>query len=1439
MSPLVERTCTELPSGGPERSAGGDSQPLSAYRSLPAYVLLGDPGAGKTTEFIREFEELGDSAAYVKARDFITDVVPYQQLQGRTVFIDGLDEMRAGAALARTPLDEIRRRLVGLGRPSFRISCREADWLGPNDRQSLETVSPNSAITVLLLDELSEKASRELLAKQNGIDNAYTFEAEAGRQGLDAMLRNPQLLKLLTQAVGSDGAWPGSRLETLGLACRKMATEYNDEHLHARHHPPSGAVLGAAGHLCALVLLCGFEGYELASTGLATDSEPKHLVPVDDLADMALVPSREVVEAALATNLFKPDGETGRVPSHRLIAEFLAGRYLADLIKRGLSARRVVALMTSPTDGRVVTALRGLSAWLAAQPGEARRQLIDADPVGVGLYGDIGDFSSNDRERLLRSLVEFAEQGSLFGHARQDGRADGYRDDTARAFRCLASADMLVSIRSLLRSPISDAYRDRTAVFALTVLSEAEESERESLAVLAPEVAAIMRDAERPPWVTIRALDAYARIAPVGRETDQTLVTVLNAIQDGSISDVGDDLRRSLLKLLYPTVIGPAELWSYALPRVGGHLPSGLGNFWDRHVIRESPDEHITELLDALCADAPRLIPALTRSFLDDLPIQLLDRVLHAFGDTLDTERLLDWLDVAGSTQGASLHEDETRSVRRWLESRPQAQKSVFLAWLRRGVAEEPNRPYRHWFCDALHRSRLPADFGPWCLDQAVTLQHDEPLLAEELLTQAYAALDDPSIREGLTLADMHDRVSGGALTPKLEELHNRHSTGPTEDDEWRQERKQHQEKRAEQKRQRRKEWGEGLRSALDDLHANRLFAPNLDALAKVYLAMFTDADNEASGRQRIRDFIGDDEALVDAVMAAIREAVFRDDIPGVDDTLTLHSGSKHSWLAYPVLASLHLLNEENPDRLDTISSDRKRSALAIHYCVPSDDESPPWHDRWFQKEPALVLEVLQRCATRAVRAGAEFVPCLNTLDILDDHNGAVPAWAINKSTAAFETRAPTPRSSGYHGDLVRDTRLGVLASIPTRASNQQMRLLDNLLARAMQHPDTVSLRELAATKLSRNSMNIAQRVRWLTVDALMSPHPSLQPVKTYINTNNTQVRVRHFAEFLRHTSRHDDMARSVLAGVREPEVLRDAIETLGPSFGPVQWGESGYVTLGMEMSDLMDNVIEQLGALADNDADRAFKKLIKDPLLKPWRDRLTWAHERQRVVHRDASYRHPSITEAQSTLKNEAPASAADLAALLQDRIADISADMRDSNANPWRNYWNEDRYRRPTTPKPEESCRDALAEALRSRLLPLSPEVSVHPEAHYAAEARADLSVRSGDLDVPVEIKKNSHRDLWSALRRQLINKYMPGRATSGYGIYLVLWFGADVTKTHRGGSRPETPEELRRLLEQELTLDEARKISVIVIDVTKPGEPPLPRSGSTLSDVPQRLA
>ena len=101
---------------------------------------------------------------------------------------------------------------------------------------------------------------------------------------------------------------------------------------------------------------------------------------------------REMLRPALDTKLFKGVSDDNRFsPVHRHIAEFLGARHLAGVIKSGLPARRVIALIAGE-DGTVVTEMRGLSAWLAAHCKDARADLIERDPIGVGLYGDIREF---------------------------------------------------------------------------------------------------------------------------------------------------------------------------------------------------------------------------------------------------------------------------------------------------------------------------------------------------------------------------------------------------------------------------------------------------------------------------------------------------------------------------------------------------------------------------------------------------------------------------------------------------------------------------------------------------------------------------------------------------------------------------------------------------------------------------------------------------------------------------------------------------------------------------------------------------------------------------------------------------------------------------------------------------------------------------------------
>lgn len=208
MSIIVPRTCTEMTDENAQQGGNSVSRLLEEFRDTPAYVLLGDPGSGKTTAFEVECEAT-KNGHLISARDFRTfDVNAHPEWRDKTLFIDGLDEVQAGT------FDEIRRRIDTLGRPLFRLSCGQADWLGNNDLTNLKSVSPNSNVASLRLNPLTNSDIENILKASSHVDDANKFITEATERRVDGLLTNPQSLEMLIEAVADDGICPESRLET-------------------------------------------------------------------------------------------------------------------------------------------------------------------------------------------------------------------------------------------------------------------------------------------------------------------------------------------------------------------------------------------------------------------------------------------------------------------------------------------------------------------------------------------------------------------------------------------------------------------------------------------------------------------------------------------------------------------------------------------------------------------------------------------------------------------------------------------------------------------------------------------------------------------------------------------------------------------------------------------------------------------------------------------------------------------------------------------------------------------------------------------------------------------------------------------------------------------------------------------------------------------------
>jgi hypothetical protein len=93
---------------------------------------------------------------------------------------------------------------------------------------------------------------------------------------------------------------------------------------------------------------------------------------------------------------------------------------------------------------------------------------------------------------------------------------------------------------------------------------------------------------------------------------------------------------------------------------------------------------------------------------------------------------------------------------------------------------------------------------------------------------------------------------------------------------------------------------------------------------------------------------------------------------------------------------------------------------------------------------------------------------------------------------------------------------------------------------------------------------------------------------------------------------------------------------------------------------------------------------------------------------------------------------------------------------------------------------------------------------------------------MNIPVEIKKSDHREVWMAPRKQLKAKYSIDPSAGGFGVYLVFWFGADegegVRKPPEGVTRPSTAAEMEAALRQLYSGEEWKQTEIICIDCSR---------------------
>ena len=1347
MNFTAHRTCSVVVGHQSGEPPGIAPVPLAEFAQSNTYVLIGEPGSGKTTAL--KTEQQAHGGVVVSVQDFLTFDEP--GWRGTTLYLDGLDEVRAGEVDGRQPLERVLKKLAQLGCPRFRLSCRWADWLGAHDRDRLGRVS-SGVLTVLQLDPLSEEDVRSILAENHAIADPEEFIVQARKRGIASLLANPQNVDLVAKAV-SGGNWPDSRLETFEFACRMLVREQNTG--HSAVNPTAGnadSLLEEAGQLCAVQIFAGLAGFTQLDHVTATRDYPH--VPGDATAGN--------LSKVLRTKLFTGTFEGRISPAHRQIAEFLAARRVSGLINDGLPVQRVLALIIG-FDGELVGPFRNFAGWLGMHNRPSRRELSRLNPSGLFYAGDQDAFSTEERRAILANLRREARWNPGCHYTR---RRSGLGS--------LVSPELQDVVHEILSVPDREYPNQPHAMMVLQALADGE-----PLPALVDTVVQIVRDQSWLPGVRRTALDILITYRKRNVVQTDVLLGLLGDIEAGKLDDPHDSLLALLLKDLYPGTIPVARVLKHLRAPKLGIFREEFAVFWATRVPAESTDAQRAELLDAIAADSASFSSTVSgestvHSGMAQLPAELLKFRLRGSMEHISLERLWGWLLVA-SGPSLPVLDSIKGAISVELERNEARLKELITFGVDQCVlAEDPVSCMRSTE-RALFEAR-PSDFGQWCAERALSA-------STELAAAIYINLFvEPLVRDpfdsDLTREQFRERLSPKPSLVARFDKRFRVFAGPPGDQAY-----------------------TFLADLLSDTEEQSMFQSEIESesaqlqegsgsprllerAAQAYFGNAADTPGEWPG-DRLGRLVGSRADLAAHLRAGLLGVPSRDDLPAPSDVVAGCVRGALPPLTFPFMAALH--ERAWPGWLDAsgMSDSAVGLAVTILHSVPPDRLRPDrhhsfsiflpsWPSQLLKDRPRTVADALTQAIEQKVAAGV---------------------------LPASELRALAGQD---HREVAKLVCQPMLRTFPAESGTAFLEALGWLLAAALKSCDGNQLEETIRHRLRNEELPEAQRIYWAAAGFYLEPARYGRELQAFKDQPD---RLGALLDFQCRLGNPHEVVRRF-----ELSELRLLIHLTGIAMAGVE--------LTAARRGVMSGLIRGLSAFGTQESAEILEEVKDAAAFSPWALDISVAIEDHSARRRMREFRPCGIDQVTDTLQNGRPANAGDLAALVVDEVGLLSRQIRDGSASGWKQFWNVDEHNRAKEPRPEHSCRSVILSALQLRLGRLG--IDAQPEGTSADDKRSDIRLSLGSFNVPVEIKRSCHRDLWTAMRSQLVPNYTRDPGADGFGIYLVFWFGQHCRckPTALKGWVPANAGELDARLREQLSGPERSRISVCVIDVSNPG-------------------
>jgi hypothetical protein len=1214
---------------------------------------------------------------------------------------------------------------------------------------------------VLHLQQLSREEQIAIL-HAHGIEHPEKFLEEAEKHSAYEFLHNPQNLLMLAEAV-KEGNWPQTRSELFHSATQLLLTEHSKE--HSRQNSgiyTSDELEPPAGSICALRILSDVSGISLLPNDIRPEYPSYRTIPFF---------SHEIIRATLSRRVFAAGDELETVDySHRTIAEYLAAKWLASIVEKGLPLGRLRSLLGF--EGYPSSELRGLHAWLAVFLPQYANVFIQADPYGVLTYGDAASLSTVDKQSLLVALSKLSESDPWFRNHGFSSNLNGFVSEEMEAHLRLIIHDL--KSRFSLRMLILESLSVTTPILSLNQdLIDVVRSERHSYAEKEEAITALIHS----------GLSGIKEVVGIYSE--------LKEINHDNIR-----LRNHIIQLLYKdyfSALDVAQLLIDTLSVTEERLP--VGSLWgiidivpakDMMTIFECLYQYQNENIDNWYS-SPRNRHEVLYYIESGLVI-----ILNA-KDQYTAEQIWICLNVHyWYKEHYGSFESKTTQIIQLLKERDWQYEDIIDAAIASFTRYNTGYLFLHEFGQStfgvIPRELLLSRFIHYLSSNRGIL--DKTRFIYRLAFPTLWSCDTPS-QQVFDFLITYGEVSNELFSILDAAL-------VCEIDDWRE---KINISRIESERERQ----DIINSNKIDFHQVREQIVSgehlgwLKHIAYIYYAFYNDVDEKLTCFERLSSSLGDNNAI-DAISGLVA-LLGRADLPSINDiNNSLVKGEDYEWW-YAILAGsdelwklkddITLWDDELLKMLMTLDA-----RLSIHVKEGNviTIYSLPWKKYVILFREELFIETYSYIIDFCIKNKFQHIVALDYIlhekSLQDSHVIPLVMYFAKK----------------YPDDI-----------------NHTQSLVEWLLARPQIHGELLELSQLMV-----NRRGVLKKVNyhiWLVCCYLLEPEQAYDLFASEAKSDPEIIWI--VRELTGNARRRRENNNQELSLIQLETIIKVSATHFPNAYHPVE-GSHGSRN-SWDYAEFIRTLINEVSAISSYDASEVLERLLLLPECESYRDHLSHAKSNQIIRYRESQFYHADWKQAVSTLVNETPANVMDLYSLLLDHLRDISNRITYENTDIYKQFWNEDSYGRTLAPKPEESCRHIFLELLRTRLIPL--KISCEPEGHMVSDKRADIIVSLPRIKIPIEIKRDYHRDVWTALNGQLDKLYTKNPDAAGYGIYLVFWFGSArpnaLPRLTKIMPQPKNASAMENMLNETVPVEKRDRLSAIVIDVS--GEVILPVEAS----------